>query len=71
MYILFINLGGKWDIYFLLNLIIILIKKTIQPMGSTQPNPIHVGLNPCDGLSWIFFFNLPWGVGSKNPLDPT
>ena len=44
MYILFINSGGKCDIYFfLLNLIIIVIKKIVQPMGSTRPKPTCVG----------------------------
>ena len=34
-------------------------------MGSTRPNPTHVG--------WVGsnFFDLPWWVGSKNPLNPT
>ena len=40
---------------FLLNLIIIVIKKKIvQPMGSTQP--MWVGLDLCDGLGWVEFF---------------
>ena len=51
MYILFINSSGKCDIFFLLNLIIIVIKKIVQPMNSTRPNPTHVDL--CDGLGWI------------------
>ena len=45
-------------------------------MGSTRPNPTHVG---CIGLGWtsmmgwvgLNFFDLPWWVGSKNPLNPT
>ena len=41
MYILFINLGS--NIFFSLNLIIIvIIIKIVQPMGSTWLNPIHV-----------------------------
>ena len=44
MYILFINSGDKCDIFFfLINLIIIVIKKIVQPMGSTRSNPTHVG----------------------------
>ena len=35
MYIFFINSGGKYDIFFLLNLIIIVIKKIAQLMSST------------------------------------
>ena len=47
MHIFFINSGGKCDIFFLLNLIIIVIKKkNVQPMGSTQP--MWVGLDLCD-----------------------
>ena len=44
MYILFINLGGRCDIFFSTqfnnnsNK-----KKNFQPMGSTPPNPTHVG----------------------------
>ena len=55
MYILFINLDNKCDIFFLLNLIIIVIKK-ICP--THEFNPIHVG--------WVGlnFFNPPW-LGQK------
>ena len=42
MYILFTNSGGKCDILFLLNLIIIVIKKIVQLMGSTGSNTTHV-----------------------------
>ena len=59
MYIFFINSDGKCDIFFLFNLIIIVIKKIVQPMGSTRPNPTHVswiGLDLCDGLGWVEFF---------------
>ena len=51
MYILFINSGGKYDIIFLLNLIII-IKKNC---------PTH-GLDLCNELGWVelnFFFYPP------------
>ena len=37
-----------------------------------QPNPTRskwVGLNPWNGLGWIF--NLSWWVGPKKPLNPT
>ena len=78
MYILFINSVGKCDIFFLLNLIIIVIKKIVQPMGSTRPNPTHVGWVGLDwtyvmgwvGLGWIFF-DPPWWVGSKNLINLT
>ena len=59
MHILFINSGGKCDIFFLLNLIIIVIKKIVQLMGSTGSNTTHVQpmsstqLNPC-GLGWTY-----------------
>ena len=50
MYIFFINSGGKCDIYIyiyiLLNLIIIVIKKIVKPMGWVRLNfflPIIVG----------------------------
>ena len=52
MYILFINSSGKCDIFFSAqfnnnsNK-----KKIIQTMGSTQPNPMHVG---CVGLGWTY-----------------
>ena len=59
MYILFINSCGKCDIFFLLNLIIIVIKKIVQPM--VQP-----GLDLCDGLDWIEFFLIHHsGLGQK------
>ena len=64
MYILFINLCGKSSViyFFLLNLIIV-IKKVVQPMGSTRP--MWVGLDLCDGLGWVRlnFFDPPWRVG--------
>ena len=53
MYILFINLGSKCDIFFLINLIIIAIKKIIQPMDSTQPNMGWVGLGLTYVMGWI------------------
>ena len=31
-----------------------------------------VGLDLCYGLGWVeFFFDPPWWVGSKNPLNQT
>ena len=63
MYILFINSGGKYDIFFLLNLIIIKKKNC----------PTH-GLDLRDGLGWVeLIFFLPTMVGwvKKSPqLDP-
>ena len=64
MYIFFINSNDKCDIFFLLNLIIIVIKKKfVQPMGSTRPNPTHIG--------WVglnFFFTHHGGLGQKISL---
>ena len=71
MYILFINSYGKCDIFFLFNLIIIVIKKIVQPMGSTRPNPTHVGwigLMWWVGLGWVeFFLTHHGGLGQKIP----
>ena len=54
MYILFINLSGKYNIFFLFNLIIIVIKKIVQPIGLTRPNPpIWVRLDLYKGLGWV------------------
>ena len=54
MYILFINLSGKYNIFFLFNLIIIVIKKIIQPIGLTRPNPpMWVRLDLYKGLGWV------------------
>ena len=64
MYILFINLGSKCDIFFLINLIIIAIKKIIQPMDSTQPNPTHMGWVGL-GLTYV----MGW-IGLKKKFDP-
>ena len=39
-------------------------------MGSTRP--MWVGLDLCDGFGWVeFFFDSPWWVRSKTPLNPT
>ena len=68
MYILFINLGGKCDIFFFLLNLIIVIKKIVQPMGSTRPNPTHVGWA---GLGWVglnFFLTHHGGLGQKITL---
>ena len=56
MYILFINSGGRYDIFFLLNLIIIVIKKIIQPMGSIRLDPAHVGWTYVMGWVGLNFF---------------
>ena len=57
--------------FFLLNLIIIVIKKIVQSVGSTRPNPTHVGwigLDLCDGLGWVeFFLTYHGGLGQKIP----
>ena len=41
-------------------------------MGSTRPNPTHVGwvrLDLCDGLGWVeFFLTHHSGLGKKIPL---
>ena len=61
MYILFINSSGRRDIFFLLNLIIIVIKKINQPMW--------VGLDLCDELGWVeFFLTHHGGLGQKISL---
>ena len=54
MYILFINSSGKYDIFFLFNLIITVIKKIVQPIGLTRPNPsMWVRLDLYEGLDWV------------------
>ena len=46
-------------------------------MGSTRPNPTHVGWVGSGWtyvMGWVglnFFFDPPWWVESKNPLNPT
>lgn len=45
-------------------------------MGSTRPNPTHVGwVDLCDGLGWVgFFLTRHGGLGQKIPStrpDPT
>ena len=65
MYILFINSGGRFDIFFSAQFNNNSNKKVVQPMGST--GPIWVGLDLCDGLDW--FFSPPWWVGPKNLLN--
>ena len=72
MYILFINSSGKCDIFFSTQLIIIVIKKIVQPMDSTQTNPTHmgwVGLDLCDGLGWVEFFLTHHGGLSQKILS--
>ena len=66
MYILFINSGGKYDIFFSAQFNNNSNKKKIvQLMGSTRPNPTHLG--------WVGlnFFDPPWWVGSKYSFNPT
>ena len=72
MYILFINSGGRCNIFFLLNLIIIVTKKKKNSNLWVQPNPIRpmwVGLDLCDGLGLVeFFLTHHCGLGQKMPL---
>ena len=69
MYILLINLDGKYDIYFfLLNLIIIVIKKNCQTHGfnPTQPDPCGLGWTYVMGWVWLnFFLTHHGGLGQK------
>ena len=62
MYILFINSNDKCGIFFLLNLIIIVIKKNLSnPWVQLDPTqPMWVGLN--------FFFTHHGGLGQKISL---
>ena len=73
MYILFINLGASVMFFFLLNLIRIVIKKNYPTHGfnPTQPNPYGLGWTYVMGWVGLNFFDPPWWVGSKNPLNPT
>ena len=68
MYILLINSGDKCDIFFSTQFNNNSNKKIVQPMGSTRPNPTHVGwvgLDLCDGLPTMV------GWVKKSPqLDP-
>ena len=43
MYISFINLGGKYDIFFSTQFNNNSNKKIVKPMGSTRLNPTQVG----------------------------
>ena len=61
MYILFINSGSKCDIFFSTQFNNDSNKKNYptHEFNPTQPNPTHVnwiGLDKCDGLSWVEFF---------------
>ena len=77
MYILFINLGSKCDIFFSNQFNNNSNKKNYPTNGfnPTQPNPYGlgwIGFDLCDGLDWIKKKIDPaWWVGSKNPLNPT
>ena len=82
MYILFINSSDRCNKFFFTQFNNNSNKKNYQTHGfnPTQPDTYGlgwthmdwVGLNLCDGLSWVeFFFNPPWWVRSKNPLNPT
>ena len=66
MYILFINLGGKCDIYIFFAQFNDSNKKICSTHGFNPTQP-----DPC-GLGWVeFFFDPPWWVGSKNHLNST
>ena len=63
----------KWQVwyFFLLNLIIIVIKKLSNPWVQLDPTrPIWVGLDLCDGLGWVglnFFQLIMAGWIKKSP----
>ena len=65
MYILFINSGGRWDIFFYAqfnNNSNKINKKLSNPW--VQPDPTRfmwVRLDPCDGLGWVEFFLTHYG----------
>ena len=68
MYILFINLGGKCDLYFSAQFNNNSNKKKLSNPW-VQPNPTQpmwVGLDLCDGLGWVeFFLTHHGGLGQK------
>ena len=74
MYILFINLGSKCDIFFSNQFNNNSNKKNYPTDGfnPTQPNPYGlgwIGFDLCDGLDWIKKKNLTHhgGLGQKIP----
>ena len=73
MYILFINSGGKCDIFFSAQFNNNSNKKNCPTHGfnPTQPNLCelgYVGLDLCDGLGWFEFFLTHYGrLGKKIP----
>ena len=73
MYISFINLGGKYDIFFSTQFNNNSNKKIVQPMGSTRLNPTHVGwvdLGWIYVMGWVrlnFFLTHHGGLGQKIP----
>ena len=74
MYILFINSGGKCDIFVSTQFNNYSNKKICltHEFNLAQPNPCWVRLDLCDGLGWVeFFFDPLWWVESKNPLNLT
>ena len=63
MYILFINSGGKCDVFFSAQ-----FNNNSNKKKLSNPWVQPVGLNLCDELGWVeFFFDPPWWVRSKNP----
>ena len=51
IYVLFINIAGKCDIFFSAQFNNNSNKKIVQPMDSTRPNTTHVGWV---GLGWTY-----------------
>ena len=74
MNILFINSSGKCNFFFSAQLNNNSYKKIIQPMGSTRPNPTHVGwveLMWWVGLGWIFCWPTMVGWVKKSSQSDT
>ena len=70
MYILFINLGGKCDIFVSTQFNNYSNKKfcLTHEFNLAQPNPCWVGLDLCNRLDWVEFFLTHYGgLGQKIP----
>ena len=61
MYILLINSGGKWDIFFAQFNNNSNNKKIVQPMGLTQPDPCELSWVGLDVMGWVGFFLTHYG----------
>ena len=57
MYILFINSGGRCDIFFSTQFNNNSNKKIVQPIGSTRPNPTH---GSWVRLGWTYVMDWIW-----------